>query len=90
MTADLIISNVRALTMDDLQPRAEAVAVKNGRILAVGTIASIMALHDRSTHVIDGQGATLLPGFFESHCHLFMGGAELAICNLVEQPDSKL
>ena len=78
MTADLIISNVRVLTMNDLQPRAEAVAVKDGRILAVGTIVSIMALHDRSTHVIDGQGATLLPGFFESHCHLFMGGAELA------------
>ena len=78
MTADLIISNARILTMDDMKPRTEAIATKDGRILAVGTNASIGALGDRSTEVIDGHGATLLPGFFQSHCHLFMGGAELA------------
>ena len=78
MTADLIISNARSLTMDDMKPRTEAIATKDGRILAVGTNASIGALGDRSTEVIDGHGATLLPGFFQSHCHLFMGGAELA------------
>ena len=78
MTADLIISNARILTMDDQNPDAEAIAVKDGRILAVGTAAVIGLLRDRSTTVIDGHGATLLPGFFESHCHLFLGGAELA------------
>jgi predicted amidohydrolase YtcJ len=78
MTADLIVTNARVLTMDDANPRAGAVAAKDGRILAVGTPAEVEALRGPDTEVIDGRGATLLPGFVESHCHLFMGGAELA------------
>ena len=78
MTADLIITNAHILTMDDSKPRASAIASKDGRIIAVGTSAEIRALCDRATEVIDAHGATLLPGFVESHCHLFMGGAELS------------
>ncbi len=78
MTADLIVVNASVLTMDEAAPRASAVAVGDGRILAVGSDGDIRALAGPGTEVIDAGGATLLPGFVESHLHLFMGGAELA------------
>ena len=78
MKADLIVLNARVLTMDESKPRAEAVALAGGRILAVGSSAEIGALKGEGTRVIDGKGRTLLPGFVESHLHLVMGGAELA------------
>lgn len=71
--ADLIIRNAKVLTMDPDQPRAEAVAIAGGRIVAVGG-AEVAAMPARQ--VIDARGRTLLPGFVESHMHLF-GGAEL-------------
>ncbi len=78
MQADLIVTNARLLTMDKARPRAEAVAVAAGQIVAVGDRAEVERLVGPDTVVIDGQGRTLLPGFFESHLHLVMGGAELA------------
>lgn len=77
MTAELIVTNARVLTMDDRAPRAEAVAVAGGRIVAVGTCAEVAALAGPSTQVIDAGGRTLLPGFVESHLHLVLGGNEL-------------
>ncbi|MEO8244419.1 MAG: amidohydrolase [bacterium] len=74
---DLIITGARVLTMDDGQPRAEAVAVSAGRIAAVGSEAQVMALRGPETRVIEAGGRTLLPGFVESHLHLVLGGNEL-------------
>jgi predicted amidohydrolase YtcJ len=76
-TADLIVINARILTMDDTVDRPEALAIADGRILAIGNGQSIAPLAGPSTTWVDAKGATLLPGFVESHCHLFMGGAEL-------------
>ncbi|MDR7124544.1 amidohydrolase [Pseudotabrizicola sp. 4114] len=73
MTADLIILNASVLTMDDATPRAEVVAVRGNRILALGTSESVRSLAGPATRMIDAQGATLLPGFVESHLHLFSG-----------------
>ena len=78
MQADLIVTGARVLTMDAARPRAEAVAVAAGRILAVGARAEVEALAGPHCRVIEAAGRTLLPGFFESHLHLFMGGTELA------------
>jgi predicted amidohydrolase YtcJ len=75
---DLVITHARILTMDADAPRAGAVAVQGGRILAVGTDAQILALVGPQTRVINAQGRSLLPGFVESHMHLFAGGAELS------------
>lgn len=75
--AELIVTNARILTMDPGTPRAEAVAVAGGRILAVGTRAEVDALAGGGTKVIDAGGRTLLPGFVESHLHLVLGGNEL-------------
>lgn len=78
MTPDTILTNARILTMDPGRPRAEAVALAAGRIAALGTRAEIERLAGPATEVIDCKGATLLPGFVESHLHLVLGGAELA------------
>ncbi|WP_374647244.1 amidohydrolase [Tabrizicola sp.] len=75
--AEMIITNSRVLTMDEDRPRAEAVALAGGRILAVGSRAEVEALAGPSTRVVDAGGRTLLPGFVESHLHLVLGGNEL-------------
>jgi predicted amidohydrolase YtcJ len=77
MSAEMIVTNARVLTMDPGRPRAEAVAVAGGRILAVGSRAEVAALAGPSTRVVDAGGRTLLPGFVESHLHLVLGGNEL-------------
>jgi predicted amidohydrolase YtcJ len=76
-TADMIIENGRVLTMDPRRKRADAVAVAGGSILAVGERADIACLGGPATLVIDAAGGSVLPGFIESHIHLFVGGAEL-------------
>ncbi|TIV64777.1 MAG: amidohydrolase, partial [Mesorhizobium sp.] len=75
--ADLIVVNGRVLTMDDDNPAAEAIAVKNGAIIAIGGRASVEELKGPATRVIDAQGGSALPGFIEAHMHLFGGAAEL-------------
>ena len=77
MAVAMIVTNAKVLTMDAGRPRAEAVAVAGGKIVAVGTAAEVAALAGPETRVIDAGGRTLLPGFFESHLHLVLGGNEL-------------
>ena len=76
MTVEVIITGARVLTMDRKAPRAEAVAWSEGRIVAVGG-AEVLALRGPETLVIEAGGRTLMPGFFESHLHLGLGGNEL-------------
>lgn len=76
--ADLIAINGRVLTMDHDNPVTEAVAVKDGAIIAIGSRASIEELKGPATKVIDAKGGSVIPGFIEAHMHLFSGGAELA------------
>ena len=77
MTADLIITGGRILTMEGDKPRAEAIAINSGYIDAIGDAADVEALAGPDTRWIDAKGATVLPGFIESHMHLFIGGCEL-------------
>ncbi|MDI6024812.1 amidohydrolase [Corticibacterium sp. UT-5YL-CI-8] len=81
-TADLVIENARVITMDPGRPRAEAVALKDGNILAVGSRADVSAYASAQTRRIDACGASVLPGFIESHIHLFTGGAQLRSLSL--------
>ncbi|OCP02500.1 hypothetical protein BC374_27975 [Ensifer sp. LC13] len=81
MTADLIIVNARVRAI--FAPKGTtAIAVAGGRILALGPDEAIRAHAGTTTHVIDADGRELLPGFIESHLHLFMGGATLTMLNL--------
>ena len=76
-SADIIIVNAKILTMDRERPRAEALAIAGNRLLAVGSKDEISALKAKHTRVIDARGKSVLPGFIESHMHLFMGAVEL-------------
>ncbi|GAB2491757.1 amidohydrolase [Algoriphagus taiwanensis] len=68
--ADSVYLNGTIYTVDETNPKVEAVAVKDGLILAVGTTEEIQAYVGESTEVIDLQGKTMTPGFIESHAHL--------------------
>jgi predicted amidohydrolase YtcJ len=81
--ADLIVTDARVLTMDPARPRAGAVALAGGRVLAVGDPDEITALAGPGCRIVRAGGASVLPGFVESHLHLFMGGAELAHLQLL-------
>lgn len=82
-TADLALVNGRVYTMDEAQPRAEAFAVRNGTIVAVGSTADIRNLVTSRTDVIDAGGMTVTPGFIDAHCHPATGGLrELVNVNL--------
>lgn len=76
-TSDILIFNARVLIMDGRQMRASAVALAAGKVLAHGEDADILALADDRTRVINAHGRTVLPGFIESHLHLFTGAGEL-------------
>jgi predicted amidohydrolase YtcJ len=82
MPATLVIENAAVLTMDEMRPRAEAVAVVGHEIAALGSNGDIAAWKGAGTEVIDARGATVLPGFIEAHMHLFAGAAELANADL--------
>lgn len=73
----MIITGAKVLTMDAEKPRAEAVALAGGRILAVGSAEDVAAFQGPETRVIAAGGRMLLPGFVESHLHLGLGGSEL-------------
>ena len=66
---DLVLLNGRIFTIDDEQPRAEALAVKNGRFIAVGSSNDIRPLVMRNTEVVDAEGMTVTPGFIDAHSH---------------------
>src|SRR5690606_26292051 len=68
--ADKVFINAKVYTVDERSPKAEAVAVKDGMILAVGTSAEIHDYVGDATEVIDLQGMTMTSGLIESHAHL--------------------
>nr|WP_152737524.1 MULTISPECIES: amidohydrolase [unclassified Pseudomonas] len=72
--ADLILHNGRLHTVDRAQPKATAVAIKDGRFIAVGNDGEAMALRGSTTQVIDLKGRTVIPGLNDSHLHLIRGG----------------
>ncbi len=67
--ADLIVHKAKVVTVDAKFSIAEAVAVKDGRIIAVGTSDDVLKLRGPKTRVIDAAGKTVLPGLYDSHVH---------------------
>lgn len=80
--ADLLILNGRVFTADDQGTVAQAVAVSGNTILRVGTNDEMSALRGPGTRVIDAHGATVAPGFNDSHVHFLSGGATLGDVDL--------
>ena len=67
--ADLVVLDAKILTVDDGFRVAQAVAVRDGRFVAVGSTAEVRARIGATTRVIDGGGRTVIPGLIDSHVH---------------------
>ncbi len=70
--ADVVYTSGRIYTVDEAQPWAEAVAIKDGRFLAVGSIADIGDLQGENTETVDLGGSFVMPGIIDLHVHPFM------------------
>ena len=89
-TAESIWSGGPILTMNDKAMRAEAVAVANGKILAVGRRSEVMKLKGPNTQLVDLKGRTLVPGFVDAHGHIVVGGLQALSANLLAPPDGQV
>lgn len=74
-TADLVFLHGNLITMEPDHPRAEAIAIRGDKIIAVGSYDEIRNLVGSNTQVIDLKGKTLVPGFIDSHAH-WIGGRD--------------
>lgn len=74
---DTIITGGNIITMDMLQPIAETVAIKDGKIFTVGSKNMLNTISTKDTQIIDLEGRTMLPGFIESHTHFALWGSSL-------------
>jgi predicted amidohydrolase YtcJ len=71
---DLILRNGRFTTLDRAKPMASAVAIREGRFVAVGDDAEVVPLAGATTRVIDLKGRLVLPGLIDNHTHVVRGG----------------
>src|SRR5947209_3357814 len=67
--ADLLIHHAKVVTLDARSRTYEALAVRDGRILALGDDEAIFKLGGPKTRVLDADGRTILPGLYDSHTH---------------------
>jgi predicted amidohydrolase YtcJ len=88
--ADSIYTNGNIITINDSQPLAEAIAIKNGLILAVGNETDILKYKSSSTIIIDLKGKTVLPGFIDAHSHFAGVGTQAIVANLLPAPDGSV
>lgn len=80
--ADTVVVHARIYTVDRQQPWAEALAIRDGEFVAVGSESSIEAWRGHTTHIIDAGGRLVLPGFTDSHIHFVEGSLLLARAHL--------
>jgi predicted amidohydrolase YtcJ len=80
--ADLIVRNGQIYTVNAHRDSAEAIAIRDGIILYVGTNAGSKRFIGTHTHIINAHGGTVLPGFIDSHIHPMTGGLLLQECSL--------
>ncbi len=88
--ADRIWFGGSIITMSDEAMRAEAVAERGGKIVAVGPEAPVMRLKGPRTEMIDLHGQTMLPGFVDAHGHVTGGGLQALAANLLASPDGNV
>ncbi|WP_338805871.1 amidohydrolase [Pseudomonas chlororaphis] len=82
---DLVLFNGQVFTADRAQPKVQALAVADGKVLQVGSDAQIKALIETGTRVIDLGGKTLMPGLIDSHSHAIFGGLEMTSANMQDK-----
>ncbi len=84
--ADTVLRNAVVVTLDAQDSRQQAVAVRGGRIVYVGSNAGVATLIGSATKVIDVGGRMLMPGFVDAHLHALAGGRALLQCDLAYAP----
>lgn len=82
--AELVLRNANIYTVDPGKPNATSLAVRQGRIAALGSDADTAALIGPGTRVIDLEGRLVLPAFHDTHTHPIWGGLSHARCPLYE------
>jgi predicted amidohydrolase YtcJ len=83
-SADSLVINARIYTVNSQQPWAEALAIRSGKILAVGAARELEKYRGTATKVLDAKGYLVLPGFTDSHIHFLDGSLSLLRVNLAE------
>ena len=81
-SADLVLRGGKLVTLEQAKPEAQAIAIRAGKIAAVGTDQEIRGYIGSSTKVIDLRGRLAVPGFIEGHGHFMGVGASKMILNL--------
>lgn len=87
--ADLIVSNARIYTGNAARTWEEALTVRDGKILFVGTASGATKFKGEKTKVLDLAGKMVMPSFCDSHTHLIDGGIDLTECSLLECKTSR-
>lgn len=82
LPADIIIVNGSLITFDPATEGASALAIRGEKIAAIGSDAQMRVLAGPDTRIIDAGQATVMPGFIDSHVHLFCGSVELGYLDL--------
>jgi predicted amidohydrolase YtcJ len=82
--AEFVFHGGKVITVDEKNPRAQGVAVKDGRVLRAGTDDEIRQAVGKKTRVWDLKGMTVVPGFVESHNHTLMFGLGLSAIDLTK------
>jgi predicted amidohydrolase YtcJ len=84
--ADLIYCGGDIVTINDTYPSAEALAIRDGKIIAVGTVDEVMAFKGPGTKIIDLDGKTMMPGLIDPHSHVTLTAAKLWGANISPPP----
>jgi predicted amidohydrolase YtcJ len=86
LKADMILINGKIVTVDLTDSIVEAVAIKDGRILATGSNEKVLCLIGKETGRIDLEGRTVLPGFIDTHSHPSVAAEVLLQINCISPP----
>lgn len=84
-----IFLNAEIFTADETRPSAEAFAVSEGRILAIGSRADILARRKPATEIVDLAGRRVLPGLIDAHSHAIFGRLAALAPNLEDAEITK-
>jgi hypothetical protein len=82
IVADMVYTNGKIYTVDEAQPWVEAVAIKEGKFIVVGSNAEVEAVTGESTETVDLGGGFAMPGISDTHIHPAMVMPKRAFCGL--------
>lgn len=74
--ADILLVNAEIYTVDAVKSWAEAMAIKDGKIIYVGSLQEAKKYQIKRTKIIDGEGKFLMPAFYDMHCHILQAALD--------------